>query len=146
MSVRSNKSLMAVGVTYDRHELIFGIRKSSEPTYRAMQQAHGWSESPGTPRRRSSAFQGSGSRQSSFVDRPRGNSRQWDSPRGSLAGITSSGYGQSPAGYSPASSGYGQASPNYGQNSSGHGQTSSGYGQSSPAFSTPRGSLTGASG
>ena len=104
------------------------------------------SESPGTPRRRSSAFQGSGSRQSSFVDRPRGNSRQWDSPRGSLAGITSSGYGQSPAGYSPASSGYGQASPNYGQNSSGYGQTSSGYGQSSPAYSTPRGSLTGASG
>ena len=25
-----------------RHELIFGIRKSSEPTYRVMQQALGW--------------------------------------------------------------------------------------------------------
>ena len=97
------------------------------------------SESPGTPRRRSSAFQGNGSRQSSFVDKPRGYSRQWDSPRGSLAGITSSGYGQSPAGYSGTSSGYGQASPNYGQ-------SSSGYGQSSPAYTSPRGSLTGASG
>merc|ERR1719264_2376197 len=76
MSVRSNKSPMAVGVTYDR------------------------SESPGTPRRRSSAFQGNGSRQSSFVDKPRGYSRQWDSPRGSLAGITSSGYGQASPAYS----------------------------------------------
>jgi hypothetical protein len=79
------------------------------------------SESPG-PRRRSSAFQGNGSRQGSFVDRPRGQSRQWESPRGSLAGIggTSSGYG------AVASSGYGQAS---------------GYNVTSP-----RGSLMGASG
>jgi len=66
MSVRTSKSPMAVGVTYDR------------------------SESPGTPRRRSSAFQGPGSRQGSFVgsmEKARNFSRQWDSPRGSLAGI-----------------------------------------------------------
>ena len=105
-----------------------------EPRTPQIQSFLSRSESPGTPRRRSSAFQGTGSRQSSFVDKPRSYSRQWDSPRGSLAGITSSGYGQSPAGYTGASSGYGQASPNCG------------HGQSSPAYSSPRGSLTGASG
>merc|ERR1719357_1080154 len=80
---------MAVGVTYDRHELIFGIRETSEPVSRFMEAVR-WSESPGTPRRRSSAFQGTGSRQGSFVgsmEKQRNFARQWDSPRGSLAGL-----------------------------------------------------------
>ena len=42
-------------------------------------------ESPGISRRRSSGFQSS-SRQSSFVGQY---ARQWDSPRGSLAGVSS---------------------------------------------------------
>ena len=68
------------------------------------------------------------------MDKPRAYSRQWDSPRGSLAGISSSGYGQSPAGYGQPGSGYGQASSGYGAT------PPPGYGAS------PRGSLTGGSG
>merc|ERR1719410_557018 len=91
----TNKSPMATGVHYDRHELIFGVRKTSDPVYRYMDTLR-WTESPAT-RRRSSGVPpslASSSRQGSFVGQY---ARQWGSPdtrspavsstpRGSLSG------------------------------------------------------------